>query len=613
MEGTHVSSSSYWSRYWRDRRSSRRRFIGSASALGAGAAGFALAGCGDDDDDDDGGSSDGNASPTSSGGNGASPSATAPSGGNGGGGEGIVGGTVRYPFMGLSTGDPPTLFPFENLTYLAQHTALPHYSRLVREVAGPDIPPGDYTALEGDATESWEQPDDLTYVFKWRPNLKWHDKEPMNGREATAEDFAQTYQAFLTLSQNAGVYEPVVTSMEATDPETLTVTLSEPFAPFLATHASSPEGVWFIPVETINNQQVQTDPVGTGPYIFREWESGVALRWDRNPDYYASPVPYYEKLEGSLNADPQRIIAALKSGDLDFSLLASSFYELAQSELDPAGTNYFEPAVAMGCFYFNFDNDGGRWRDKRLRQALSMAMDRAGYLSVLDQTGKGDWHSHIAVALEPFWVSPQSEEFGENFKYYQHNPEEAKALLQAATGSDTIDFVITANVDRYGASAQQSWELIASQLKQIGFNDELRFQEYSAYIQSTYLGDIAEGVGLGPLIGSPRDPNDQFSRNYESSSARHNWGGTPIDEQAEIDAMFAEQRQILDVEERVAKVHEILNFMADSMLAVPYTGSSGYGYANPYVQNFYPKAAYGVHRASYFESWFTQERIDRGP
>ena len=67
------------------------------------------------------------------------------------------------------------------------------YSRLVRGVGGPDIDVNDNTAMEGDIASGWEQPDPLTYIFKMKPNVKWQDKAPMNGRAATATDFVNTY------------------------------------------------------------------------------------------------------------------------------------------------------------------------------------------------------------------------------------------------------------------------------------------------------------------------------------------------------------------------------------------------------------------------------------
>ncbi|MDZ7729462.1 MAG: ABC transporter substrate-binding protein [Dehalococcoidia bacterium] len=591
-------TSEYWDKYWR-RATSRRRFLGTGATLGAGAAGLALVGCGGDDDDGSGNGGDGE--PTS-----------APSNGNGDGPR--TGGTARYPLEGMSTGDPPTLFPFENLTYTAQHPATLHYSRLLTEVAGPDISPDDYTSLEGDICEGLpEQPDDRTYIFTFRSNVMFHDKEPMNGRQATAEDFVQTYDAFLALSQNAGVYEDVIEGMDATDEQTLRITLREPFAPFLTIHASTPEGVWFIPVETINNNQVQEDPVGTGPWVFQEYEPGVAMRWGRHENFHLEGQPYIPNVEAALFNDPQRIIAALESGDFDWSTLSGSVYQNASQTLDPNGTEAFTGNGSFGAFYFNFDNDDGIWRDTRMRQALSMAMNRSAGLDTLDQTGQGDWFSPMcATNLAPFYLSPQSEDFGENARFFEYNPEESRRLIQEVTGQDSINVRVTGNIDRYGAAMQQAMEFWAAQMSEGGFNIELNYQEYGSYIQSTYLGDIPEGIGIGPLIGSPRDPNDILSRNLASSSARHTWGGTPIEEMGRIDEMIAEQRSILDPDERVQYIHDMQREMAEYLLVVPYTASAGYSYANPWVENMHWKNSYSVHLSTYAQAYFTQERIDRG-
>ena len=603
--------SEYWDKQWK-RRASRRRFLGTGAAFGAGAAGLALVGCGGDDDDEPSATNTPSASgATNTPAAGETPAATAepdPAGPK-------VGGTARYPLMGTSSGDPPTLFPFENLTYLAQHPAALHYSRLLTELAGENIAPDDYTALDGDLADGMpEQPDDVTYVFKMRDNVVFHDKAPLNGRKVTAEDFAQSYEAFLSLSQNAPVYQAFVDRVEATDESTLTFTMKGPFAPFLTTLASSPEGAWLIPVETINNQQVQTDPVGTGPFAFREWETGVAMRWDRHPNWHLGPAPYFDAIEGALFNDPQRILAGLQAGDFDFSTLNGSLYDNAQDQLDVTnGHERFGGNGAFGAFYFNFDNDGGRWRDKRLRQALSMSMDRAAAAELLDQTKRGDWFSScLSTNLSPYYLSPQSDEFGENAKYFQYNPEEAKALMMAATGAEQVTLKVTANVDRYGQQARTAWEFYASQMREVGWNIELVFQEYGSYIQSTYLGNIPEGIGIGPLIGSPRDPNDILTRNLASSSARHNWGGAPIDEMPRIDEMIAQQGVILDLEERIAYMQDMQREMAEYLLVVPYTAGASYAYANPWVQNYWIKNSYAIHTATNSFAYFTDERIARG-
>jgi peptide/nickel transport system substrate-binding protein len=584
-----------------------------SGAVGVGAVGLALVGCGDDDDDDTGGGAD----PTATTGGGADPTATS------GGAEPtaeptmdpnapVVGGIARYPLEGVSSGDPPTIYPFENLTYLAQHPSGLHYGRLLKSFADGVVGGSDFaTALDGDVAAGLpEQPDGVTYIFKLKSGVFWHDKEPMNGRAATMADFADTYQAFLQASPNAGTFEAVVDKLEATDDETLVVTLNNPYAPFLTTHASSPEGVHFIPVETIINDQVQTDPVGTGQYVFDEWETGVAMRWHRNDNYADNPIPYAAGVEASLNNDAQRILEGLAAGDLDWSLLGGNLYDQASADLDPAGTEYFLPTGVLGSYVFNFDNES--WGDTRLRQALSMAWNRDDTLEVLDQTGRGTWQSTLSPALEPYFLDPSKPDvFGPQSKWYTKNIAEAKKLMIAATGSDTVKMKVTSNVDRYGSGAQALWELQASLIAEAGFESEIVFQEYGAYIASAYQGKMPEGIMLGPLIGSPRDPNDIYSRMYESTSARTNWGGTPIPEMPEIDANIAKQREFLDLEERIAFIHDMQRSMAESMIIVPYQGGASFGYHNSWVKGFYEKNGYAVHRASYAGAWFTEERRAR--
>jgi peptide/nickel transport system substrate-binding protein len=542
---------------------------------------------------------------------GSSPAAAAASGAPAG--QGKVGGTLRYPLHGISSGDPPTLYPYENLTYLTQNPSSLHYSRMLRGQSGPDIGISDNSKLEGDlAAKLPEQPDELTYIFTLKPNIKFHDKPPLNGRAANAQDFLKSWDVFRTSSQSRALYTDVIERMEATDDKTIKVSMKSPFAPFQSELMASAEGLWFIPVETIDNKQVQTDPVGTGPFIFRQWDHGVAMRWDRNPTYYDTPIPYAARVEGSLNGDPQRILAGLQSGDLDLSDLAGSLFEDAKRKLDPKGQQFFDLPQGCTSFYFNFDNKP--FGDKRVRQALSMALDRDGYLKVQDQTGKGDWYSFIPPAHTPFFMSPRTEQqdWGPNGRYFKRDIAEAKKLLAAAGFPDGLPFKLWANVDRYGAQAKQAWELFAQTISEAGFRAELSYQDYGSYIQSIYLGKIPDGCAVGPLTGNLRDPDQAFFGSYSSQSARHQWGGTPIPEMADLDARFAKQRRLLNLNERVAEIKELQRVMADSMLVVPTHAVAGFKYSQPWVQNLYWKTSYAIHAESFARLWFTDERIKKG-
>jgi len=105
------------------------------------------------------------------------------------------------------------------------------YSGLLKFKHGPAIKPGTYIS-EGDLAESWEQPDDLTYIFKLRRGVKFQNLKPVNGREATSADVQYSYQRVIDLKTVSSLLAGVQ-KMETPDPYTLKITLSEPNADFL--------------------------------------------------------------------------------------------------------------------------------------------------------------------------------------------------------------------------------------------------------------------------------------------------------------------------------------------------------------------------------------------
>jgi peptide/nickel transport system substrate-binding protein len=529
-------------------------------------------------------------------------------------GQGKVGGTFRHPVFGINSGDPPTLYPYENISYQTQTLSNFHYSRLLRGAVGPDINPTDYTKVEGDMAQGApEQPDQVTYVFKLKPNITFHDKAPMNGRKATAQDFLATYDFFINQAINRARFAAIVDKIEAPDAQTIKFTLKGPNATFIVNGAASDQGVWFIPVETINNDQVKKDPVGTGPWVFKSYTTGVQFVWERHPKYHDSPAPYFSKIEASTNPDAQRILAALQSGDYDYSSLLPTQLADVKSKLDPKGKTVLPFSGSITGFIFNFNNTP--WNDKRVRQALSMSLDRDGALKVLDPTGTGTWSSFFGPALVPHFLDPKDQaKFGPNAKYFQRNVAEAKKLLQAATGSDSLAVNVISNVDRYGPAAQQQYELVAANMREAGFNAQNVYQAYGSYIQSSYFGKTTDpkSVVLGPLIGTVLDPDDIFFTCYWSGSERHNWNGAPMAEQAQLDAMFEKQRGMLNIDERAAYIQDIQRMMADSFLTVPTISGPGLAYIQPWVQNAYYKSTYAVESDTFVKAYFTDDRIKKG-
>ncbi len=553
-----LERNSYWERFWRRRLSRRALMKGILLAGGATAASIAV-GCEEE--------KPAPATPTPEGT--PIPAALTP----------VPGGQVNAPLVGLSSGNPPSLDPYKTLSYLAQIPAHWHYSRLLKFAAGPNIDPQDYSQVVGDLAERWETPDEVTVILHLRPNVRFHNVPPINGRPLDKDDILFSVQRLTQESPNRFSWNAVVDSAQAPDDRTVIIKFKQPFAPALNLLASY-EHLRIQPKELIE-AGLQERPVGTGPYIFEGFEKDVAIRWRKNPDYFIPGRPLADRWTASLVADPSTIIANLKTGTFDFSLLAVEVYETAKREA-PNLVFTFTKNQVIGGIYFNFDIPP--WNDVRVRQALSMAMDRDGILKALDPTGKGGWFTAISQ-LVPFWLDPKSPEFGPNAKYFQRNIAEAKKLLEAAGYPNGIKTKMTYSPG-YGKAYEQLFTLVAATVKEAGFEFELAPQEYAAYLQTTFVGKFTEGVAIGPLQ-VPMEPDSIFFTVYHPGSARHNWGGsgpaTPEGDKQLLD-MFEAQRRELNFQRRVALIYDIQRYMAEKMYMVPYTANPGVGGWQPWVR-----------------------------
>src|SRR5690606_38662854 len=192
---------------------SRRGVLRGAAVGGAGLAGAALIGCGSDDDDGDGGGAStptggGTASPTetSAAGTSTPAAATGPK----------TGGTWK---VNISL-DPTSLDPYGNLRYTTKGFAAYVYSRLFRVDSQPDANPYDQLPTE-DIAESAESTDGQHWTVKLRQWVKFHNVEPVNGRELTTEDVMFSWGRLTAPESPAANLVPEGMQVEAVDDYTL--------------------------------------------------------------------------------------------------------------------------------------------------------------------------------------------------------------------------------------------------------------------------------------------------------------------------------------------------------------------------------------------------------
>jgi peptide/nickel transport system substrate-binding protein len=491
------------------------------------------------------------------------------------------GGSFR---MAIWTEDPPTLDPYLNVSFRAQETAAFFYSRLLMSKKGPGIPAQAYI-LEGDLAESWKPSDDgKTYTFTLRPDARWHNLPPLNGRPVTAQDVAWSFERLMKVSPQKSAFDQVA-DVSALDARTVQFRLKDTYVPFEA--AIGAPIFWILPREVIEQDGDATRRiVGSGPFMFDKFEPGVALTGKKNPTYYRAGQPHIDDFAALIIPDDSTAMAGLRSHELDF-------FQVTQQNVEPLKkTNPEIQYVEWEWLYIPFvywKLDKSPFNDVRVRQAVAMAINRDGLLQSVFN-GRGNWNNAIPWALSEWWLDPRGPEMGPNAKYFSYNPAEARQLLSAAGYPDglKVDLISTPG---YGQIWVQIVELMLQDLKLAGIDATLKMQEYSAYISTTFLGKFEGGNVLVYGLETPfTEPHDFLFNMYHPNGTRNHAGVND----AKLNAMIDQQTRTLDKAERKRQIFDIQRYLAEQMYYPPNAASIRTAGLSPQVRDFFPRSDFGL-------------------
>src|SRR5262245_33781940 len=254
--------------YWKTQSISRRRALQNTAAGGAGLAALSLVGCGSDGEEK---------------GEGGAPEAVTDST------KGVPGGKFVWALAGFpgsfSVITTPNIYT----------TAGPCHSALLANAWGQEsVDQYDYLSLEPDlAVALPEQTDDLTYIYKLRPGVRFH-----NGRTLTSEDVKYSYDKYATLDRS--IYRETFAAwldrVETPDPQTVVIKSKFPFGEVVISTAGNQYG-FVLAKEHDETADANNRYMGAGPWIFVDATPPVSIRYRKNPDYYLKPYPYFDELQ----------------------------------------------------------------------------------------------------------------------------------------------------------------------------------------------------------------------------------------------------------------------------------------------------------------------------
>jgi ABC-type transport system substrate-binding protein len=230
-----------------------------------------------------------------------------------------------------------------------------------------------------------------------------------------------------------------------------------------------------------------------------------------------------------------------------------------------------------------------------------MAMNRDGMIETV-YAGRGNWNNFIPWALSEWWLDPRGPDMGPLSKYYKHDPVEAKSLLAAAGYPDGLKVELV-STPGYGQTFVQMVELVQQDLKSVGIDAEIKMQEYTAYIATTFAGKFQGGNRLVFGLETPfTEPHDFLFNMYHPNGTRNH---ASIND-PKLTAMIERQMKTLDRVDRKKQIFDIQRYLAEQMYYPPHASSMRTAALQPYVNEFFPRSDYGLGAEVVPKVWLNQ-------
>lgn len=264
--------------------------------------------------------------------------------------------------------------------------------------------------------------DKLTYTIKLRDNLKWHD-----GEKITADDVVFTVKTAQDEKQGIPDRESYVIDgkpieVKKIDDLTVEFKLPQPYGPFDSNIGSMkpiPKHI-FEGVENIAKSEKNNNPVGSGPFKFKEWKKGESLTLVRFDDYF-SGKPHLDSVVYRIIPDNNTAKIAFENGEVSASYLSEENFEKFSE--DPKFKTYSFEEGMLEYMIFNEKNEA--LKKPEVRQAISYGLDKE---ELLKTEYKNLENTQPANSI----IAPTTKYYTNDVKKYDYNIEKAKELLKKA-------------------------------------------------------------------------------------------------------------------------------------------------------------------------------------
>ena len=472
------------------------------------------------------------------------------------GGEGLIAYDIKDPII-----DPDRSRVSEGTFTLAYHTALSPkwldpqvapasrtpYSAFLEQVFDPMIgamPNGRFVYL---LAESFEMTDDFKKAtFRLREGITFHNGEPV-----TTEDVQFSYENYS--GANADIFQGKTERIEIIDDRTIAFHFNEPFIDFLVLYGSEASGLGYI-VPKDYYLEVGPDgfvnaPIGAGAYTIASQTTGQEVVMEAYQDYWRK-VPNIKTIITQGVPELASRVAALKTGDVDVAYFVTGALLLDAIE-DP--TIQIDPnnSAPFWLFFPGWEEPDNPFNDKRVREAVSLALDR-DFLSQTETQGLAVPTGHFIPPGKPNRIERPVPEY---------NLAKAQQLMSEAGFADGFELDAFTPFPPVFSLAER----IMDSLRDIGIKSELQTTQRPVFLSMLREGrEGFPGVQIGFSIST--GPPDAAA--YFRAFTLCNKSSSVICDD-NIDSLMAQYEASLDLDERVQIVEEMQTYILDEFIFVP--------------------------------------------
>jgi peptide/nickel transport system substrate-binding protein len=464
------------------------------------------------------------------------------------------GGILRH----VVEGEPTTFDCHSAATSFAMQVLAPHYSTLLK------YDPNDFSKVIGDLADSWTvSPDRLTFTFKLKQGVKFHD-----GSELSSADIKATFDRLRdppqgVTSARKGQFESI-DSIETPSTDTVVFKLKRINPAALYMFANPWNCVYSAKKLAADQKFYDTNVMGTGPFVFEEYVKGSHWSAKRFDNYFQKGKPYLDGIRGFFISGPG-VVNALAGGQVDALL-----FQVAPPDLTRL-KNLRGDAVVFHTNSFNITNfltvnvKKPPFDDPRVRKALSLAIDRWGGIPSLSKLATLEFPTVYVPPASP--VAYNKEEM-EKLPGYSldiaKQREEAKRLLAEAGVPKLKLTLLNRNV-------RLPWQplgiYVMDQWRQIGIEVDQIPAETPPYFAALTSGNYDVAIDFNNTVSV--DPNEVLVKFIPGSP--NNYSGA--NDKMLVD-LFEKQADITDPAERKKVVRQFLERLMEQNYSIPLFGNN---------------------------------------